>query len=47
MNLLVKVLYDREVLNMTVLLDHDVVYGMKMAKFIKRLFNNIERGIEL
>ncbi|MEE4176442.1 MAG: 2-oxo acid dehydrogenase subunit E2 [Bacteroides sp.] len=37
----------REMLNMTVLLDHDVVDGMEMAKFIKRLKNNIEQGVEL
>ena len=37
----------REVLNMTVLLDHDVVDGMKMARFLRSLSNNIEKGVEL
>ena len=37
----------REVLNMTVLLDHDVVDGMKMARFLRSLSDNIEKGVEL
>jgi pyruvate/2-oxoglutarate dehydrogenase complex dihydrolipoamide acyltransferase (E2) component len=37
----------REVLNMTILLDHDVVDGAIMARFISRLSENIEKGIEL
>lgn len=37
----------REILNMTILLDHDVADGMEMARFIKRLKNNIEQGVEL
>ncbi|QQS31302.1 MAG: 2-oxo acid dehydrogenase subunit E2 [Sphingobacteriales bacterium] len=34
----------REVLNMTVLLDHDVVDGAQMARFISKLTENIENG---
>jgi len=37
----------RELLNMTVLLDHDVVDGAIMARFLSRLSENIEKGIEL
>ena len=37
----------REMLNMTVLLDHDVVDGAEMARFISNLSNNIEKGKEL
>jgi len=37
----------REILNMTVLLDHDVIDGAPMARFIKNLSKNIENGIEL
>ena len=37
----------REILNMTVLLDHDVIDGMQMAGFISKLSDNIENGIEL
>ncbi len=37
----------REMLNMTVLLDHDVVDGAMMARFISRLSGNIEEGKEL
>lgn len=37
----------REVLNMTVLLDHDVIDGAQMARFISKLSENIERGIGL
>jgi pyruvate/2-oxoglutarate dehydrogenase complex dihydrolipoamide acyltransferase (E2) component len=36
----------REVLNMTVLLDHDVVDGGLMTRFVKRLTENIENAIE-
>jgi pyruvate/2-oxoglutarate dehydrogenase complex dihydrolipoamide acyltransferase (E2) component len=32
---------------MAVFLDHFVVDGMKMAKFLKRLSDNIEKGVEL
>lgn len=37
----------REILNLTVLLDHDVVDGGQMARFISKLSENIENGIEL
>ena len=37
----------REMLNMTVLLDHDVVDGAEMARFISKLSDNIEKGKEL
>lgn len=37
----------REVLNMTVLLDHDVADGAPMARFISALSGNIERGLGL
>ncbi len=37
----------REVLNMTILLDHDVIDGAPMARFINDLSDNIEKGIEL
>lgn len=37
----------REMLNITVLLDHDVVDGMPMAKFVKALGRNIENGFGL
>lgn len=36
-----------EILNMTVLLDHDVIDGAPMARFIKELSKNIENGIFL
>jgi len=36
-----------EILNMTVLLDHDVIDGATMARFIKELSKNIENGIFL
>lgn len=36
----------REVLNMIVLLDHDVVDGGLMTRFVKRLTENIENAIE-
>jgi pyruvate/2-oxoglutarate dehydrogenase complex dihydrolipoamide acyltransferase (E2) component len=32
---------------MTVLLDHDVIDGAQMARFISDLSKNIERGIKL
>ena len=37
----------REMLNMTILLDHDVVDGVMMARFISNLTGNIEKGIDL
>jgi len=37
----------RDVLNMTVLLDHDVVDGAVMARFIGELTQNIEKGMGL
>lgn len=37
----------REMLNLTVLMDHDVVDGMEMKKFIKRLAENISAGMDL
>lgn len=37
----------REVLNMTVLLDHDVIDGAPMARFIRDLSHNIESGLGL
>ncbi|HSI74809.1 MAG TPA: 2-oxo acid dehydrogenase subunit E2 [Lunatimonas sp.] len=37
----------REVLNMTVLLDHDVIDGAHMARFISKLSENLEKGIGL
>jgi hypothetical protein len=36
-----------EILNMTILLDHDVIDGAPMARFIKKLSKNIENGIFL
>jgi pyruvate/2-oxoglutarate dehydrogenase complex dihydrolipoamide acyltransferase (E2) component len=35
----------REMLNMTILLDHDVIDGADMARFINTLTKNIENGI--
>ena len=32
---------------MTILLDHDVIDGAPMARFIRELVVNIEKGIEL
>jgi pyruvate/2-oxoglutarate dehydrogenase complex dihydrolipoamide acyltransferase (E2) component len=32
---------------MTILLDHDVIDGAPMARFIKKLSKNIENGIFL
>lgn len=37
----------RKILNITVLLDHDVIDGAQMARFISNLSDNIEKGIEL
>lgn len=37
----------REILHMSILLDHDVVDGMEMAKFVKKMVENIEKGIGL
>jgi hypothetical protein len=37
----------REILNMTVLLDHDVIDGAPLARFISKLSYNIEKGIGL
>ena len=37
----------REILNMTILLDHDVIDGAPMARFISDLSKNIENGINL
>ncbi|MGE5680770.1 MAG: 2-oxo acid dehydrogenase subunit E2 [Bacillota bacterium] len=37
----------REILNMTVLIDHDVIDGVPMAKFINNLVRSIENGSEL
>ncbi|NWF88753.1 MAG: 2-oxo acid dehydrogenase subunit E2 [Ignavibacteriaceae bacterium] len=37
----------REILNMTVLLDHDVIDGIPMTRFIKKLSENIESGLDL
>ncbi len=34
-------------LNMTILLDHDVMDGAPMVRFISALTKNIESGIEL
>lgn len=37
----------REILNISVLMDHDVIDGAQMARFISKLADNIEKGIEL
>ncbi|HBH24952.1 MAG TPA: dehydrogenase [Cytophagales bacterium] len=37
----------REILNMTILLDHDVIDGAPMARFVQELVKNIEKGVEL
>ncbi len=34
----------REILNMTILIDHDVIDGSPMSKFIRDLSSNIEKG---
>jgi len=36
----------REILNVTVLLDHDVIDGAPMVRFIKTLTHSFENGIE-
>ena len=37
----------REMLNMTILIDHDVVDGAPMVRFIRDLSNNLENGLFL
>jgi pyruvate/2-oxoglutarate dehydrogenase complex dihydrolipoamide acyltransferase (E2) component len=37
----------REMLNMTILFDHDVSDGAQMARFISELSKNIENGLNL
>jgi len=37
----------REILNMTVLLDHDVMDGAPMARLIRDLTKNVEKGLNL
>ena len=37
----------REILNMTILLDHDAIDGAPMARFVKDLIRNIETGVGL
>lgn len=37
----------REILNMTILVDHDVVDGAPMARFVNDLAENIEKGLGL
>jgi len=37
----------REMLNMSILLDHDVIDGAPMARFISELSKNIENGLNL
>ncbi|MCF8296374.1 MAG: 2-oxo acid dehydrogenase subunit E2 [Saprospiraceae bacterium] len=37
----------REILNMSILLDHDVIDGAQMARFISRLSKNIENGLNI
>jgi pyruvate/2-oxoglutarate dehydrogenase complex dihydrolipoamide acyltransferase (E2) component len=37
----------REMLNMTILLDHDVIDGAPMARFVAELTSNIENGLKL
>ena len=37
----------REILNMTILLDHDVIDGAPMARFVSKLTHNIETGYGL
>jgi pyruvate/2-oxoglutarate dehydrogenase complex dihydrolipoamide acyltransferase (E2) component len=37
----------REILNMTILMDHDVMDGAPMARFITKLSKNIETGLGL
>jgi pyruvate/2-oxoglutarate dehydrogenase complex dihydrolipoamide acyltransferase (E2) component len=37
----------RDILNMTILIDHDVIDGANMVRFLKELTKNIEMGAEL
>ena len=37
----------REMLNMTILLDHDVIDGAHVARFIRDLLKNVERGMNI
>jgi pyruvate/2-oxoglutarate dehydrogenase complex dihydrolipoamide acyltransferase (E2) component len=37
----------RDTLNMTILLDHDVIDGADMARFLRDLMKNLERGMGL
>lgn len=37
----------REILNMSILMDHDVVDGAPMARFVSELSGNIEEGVNL
>ncbi len=37
----------REIMNMTILIDHDVIDGAPMARFVNELVKNIESGILL
>lgn len=37
----------REILNMTILVDHDVIDGAQMVRFLKELTRQIENGEEL
>jgi pyruvate/2-oxoglutarate dehydrogenase complex dihydrolipoamide acyltransferase (E2) component len=37
----------REMLNMSLLIDHDVIDGAQVARFISDLSGNIENGIGL
>jgi len=37
----------REILNMSLLLDHDVIDGAPMARFLSELTRNIESGLNL
>lgn len=37
----------REMLNMSILIDHDVIDGAIMARFINELTKNIENGMNL
>lgn len=37
----------REILNMTVLINHDVIDRADMARFISKLTENIETGLDL
>jgi hypothetical protein len=37
----------REILHVTILIDHDVIDGAPMARFLRDLTNNLEQGNEL